>query len=144
MTVGGKRSGEVMVGGEELEFDVSDSEYADDTGGLLFCDRRVVKMMAPKVNAHFARWGMQAHEKAPGDNKVKALVWFCAAPPASYLNPSTFDDADLTDVQLPSGNVTPAVDRAKYMGSTVSRDGTDGIDADARMAAATKSVRGSQ
>jgi len=94
--------------------------------------------MAPKVNAHFARWGMQVHEKAQGDTKVKALVLFCAAPPASYLNPDTFDGADLTDVQLPSGNVIPVVDRAKYLGSMVSRDGADMIDVDARIAAATK------
>jgi len=112
LTVGGKWGGEVICGGEELEFEMSDSEYADDTG-LLFCDRGTVEAMAPKVNAHFARWGMQVHEKAPGDRKVKTLVLFCAAPPASYTDPSTYDNTNLADIVLPSGNVVPVVDKAK-------------------------------
>jgi len=126
-----------MCGGEELEFEMSDSEYADDTG-LLFCSRGAVEAMAPRVNAHFARWGMQVHEKAPGDTKVKVLVLFCSAPSASYIGPSTFDNTNLNGIVLPSGNVVPVVDRAKYLGSMVSRDGTNGVDVDARIAAATK------
>jgi len=137
LTVGGKWGGEVMCGGEEMEFEMSDSEYADDTG-LLFCDRRSVERMAPRVNEHFARWGMQVHEKAPGDKKVKTLVLFCAAPPMSYINPHTYDNANLSDIRLPSGNVIPVVDKAKYLGSMISRDGTDTVDVVARVAAATK------
>jgi len=137
LTVGGKWGGEVMCGGEEFEFEMSDSEYADDTG-LLFCDRGSVERMAPRVNAHFARWGMQVHEKAPGDKKVKTLVLFCAAPPVSYTDPLTYDNANLTDIKLPSGNAIPVVDRAKYLGSMISRDGTDAVDVDARIGAATK------
>jgi len=129
-----------VCGGEELEFEMSDSEYADDRG-LLFCDRRTVETMAPKVNAHFARWGMQVHEKAPGDKKVKTLVLFCAAPPASYTSPSTYDNTNLSDIVLPSGNVVPVVDKAKYLGSMVSRDGTGRVDADARITAAIKASR---
>jgi len=129
----------VTCGGEELEFEMSDSEYADDTG-LLFCDRRSVERMAPQVNAHFARWGMQVHEKAPGDKKVKALVLFCAAPPMSYLDPHTYDNANLTDIRLPSGNVIPVVDGVKYLGSVISRDGTGAVDADASIGAATKAL----
>ena len=81
---------------------------------------------------------MQVYEKAPGDTKVKALVLFCSAPPASYLDPSTFDNTNLSDIVLPSGNVVPAVDRAKCLGSMVSRDGAGAVDVDARIAAATK------
>jgi hypothetical protein len=44
------------------EFNMSDSEYADDTG-LLFGSRETVERKAPEVNDHFKKWGMQVHEK---------------------------------------------------------------------------------
>jgi len=113
-----------------------DSEYADDTG-LVFGDRETAARMAPLVNKHFARWGMQVHEK-PTDTKVKTLVLFCAAPPSEYTNPPTFDNADLSGIVLPTGNVIPAVDRTKYLGSMLSRDGTDKADVEARLVAASR------
>jgi len=70
MTVGGKWGREVVCGGEELEFEMSDSEYAYDTG-LLFCDRASVEAMAPRVNEHFARWGMPR----PESSIVAARCW---------------------------------------------------------------------
>jgi len=109
--------------GGVVEFTMVDSEYADDTG-LVFGDRATAARMAPLVNAHFARWGMQVHEKKPTDTKVKTLVLFCAAPPSTYTNPTTFDGADLSDIVPPTGNVIPVVDKAKYLGSLISRDGT--------------------
>jgi len=125
--------------GGVLEFRVMDSEYADDTG-LVFGDRATAARTAPLVNAHFARWGMEVHEKKPADTKVKTLVLFCAAPPSEYRGPSTFDGAYLSDIKLPSGNVVPVVDRAKYLdvGSMLGRDGTDRLDVEARIAAATR------
>jgi hypothetical protein len=81
---------------------------------------------------------MQVHEKKPGDTKVKTLVLFCAAPPSEYDDPATFDGADLSDIVLPSGNVIPIVDNAKYLGSMMDRDCTDERDVEARVAAATK------
>jgi len=68
---------------------------------------------------------MEVHEKKPAGVKVKKLVLFCAAPPSECLGPSTFDGADLGGITLPSGNVIPVVDRAKYLGSMLSRDGAD-------------------
>jgi len=123
--------------GGVFEFKVMDSEYADDTG-LVFGDRATAARMAPLVNAHFARWGMEVHEKKPADTKVKTLVLFCAAPPSEYQDPATFDGADLSDIKLPSGNVVPVVDRAKYLGSMLGRDGTDRLGVEARIAAATR------
>jgi len=123
--------------GGVMEFRVMDSEYADNTG-LVFGDRATAARMAPLVNAHFARWGMEVHEKKPADTKVKTLVLFCAAPPSTYQDPATFDGADLGDIKLPSGNVIPVVDRAKYLGSMLSRDGADRVDVEARIAAATR------
>jgi len=78
-----------------------DSEYEDDAGRL-FCDRMPVEAMAPRAKANFFRWGMQVHEKAPGDTKVKALVLFRAAPPVLLcLDPATFDNANVDDMMLP-------------------------------------------
>ena len=105
---------------------------------LLFCDRPTVERMAPVVNAHFQRWGMDVHEKKPSDTKVKTIVLFCAAPPSVYDDPTTFDGADLSDFTLPNGNVIPVVDKAKYLGSIVSRDCTDDVDVSARVLAASK------
>ena len=116
---------------------MSGLEYADDTA-LLFPDRSTVENLAPVVNAHFQKWGMQVHEKKPSDTKVKAIVLFCAAPPSVYDDPTTFDGADLSDITLPTGNVIPVVDKAKYLGSIVSRDCTDDVDVSARILAASK------
>jgi len=99
-------------------FEMSGLEYADDTA-LLFCDRPTVERMAPVVNAHFQRWGMDVHGKKPSDTKVNTIVLFCAAPPSEYDDPTTFDDADLSDITLPTGNVIPVVDKAKYLGTWV-------------------------
>jgi len=124
--------------GGVVDFGMMESEYADDMG-LLFCDRAMATRMAPLVNEHFARWGMQVHEKKPGDKKVKTLVLFCAAPPSTYSHPRTYDNTDLSDITLlPSGNVIPVVAQAKYLGSIISREGTDVVDVEASITAATR------
>ena len=81
---------------------------------------------------------MQVHEKKPTDMKVKTMVLFCPAPPSVYADPVTFDGVDLSDIPLPNGNVVPIVLKARYLGSMVSREGTDDMDVDARVAAATR------
>ena len=78
------------------------------------------------------------HEKKPGDTKVKTLVLFCAAPSSTYADPDTYDNTDLSDIVLPSGNVIPIVSKAKYLGSMMSRDSTDDMDVDARITAASR------
>ena len=81
---------------------------------------------------------MEVHEKKPGDTKVKTLVLFCAAPSSTYADPDTYDNTDLSDIVLPSGNVIPIVSKAKYLGSMMSRDSTDDMDVDARITAASR------
>jgi hypothetical protein len=56
----------------------------------------------------------------------KSEVLFCAAPPSTYATPSTFDGADLSDIQLPGGMSMPIVDRFPYLGDVVARHGGDG------------------
>ena len=43
---------------------------------------------------------------------MKTLVLFCAAPPSTYTDPDTYDNTDLCDIILPSGNVFPIVNEA--------------------------------
>jgi hypothetical protein len=81
---------------------------------------------------------VQVHERKPGDTKVKPLVLFCAAPPSTYTDPSTYDNTDLSDIAFPSGNMIPIVSEAKYLGSMMSRDCTDDTDVDARIKAASR------
>ena len=81
------------------------------------------------INDHFRRWGMEVQEKKPGDTKVKTLVLFCA---------NTYDNTDLSDIVLPSGNVIPIGSKAKYLGIMISRDSTDDMDVDARIIAASR------
>ena len=121
-----------IAGKECSEFNMEDSEYADDTG-LEFCSRGDVAEYAPKVNQHFRDWGMEVHEKKPGDTKIKTMVLMCSAPPSEYDDPETMDCADLSDIVLPNGNVIPVVHKARYLGSIMSRDFKDDKDVDHRL-----------
>ena len=111
---------------------MSDSEYADDTG-LEFCSREDVEKYAPLVNDHFRKFGMEVHEKRLNDTKVKTMVLMCAATPSEYADPVTMDDADLSDIVLPNGNVIPVVCEARYLGSMMSRDSKDDVDVQSRI-----------
>ena len=126
-----------IAGKECSEFNMEDSEYADDTG-LEFCSRGDVAEYAPKVNQHFRDWGMEVHEKKPGDTKIKTMVLMCSAPPSEYDDPETMDCADLSDIVLPNGNVIPVVHKARYLGSIMSRDCKDDEDVDHRVRSASR------
>ena len=105
----------------------------------MFCDREPVARMAPVINEHFRRWGMEVHEKKSGDTQVKTLVLFWAAPSSTYADPDTYDNTNLSDIVLPSGNaVTPIVSEAKYLGGFMSRDSTDDTDVDAKIEAPSR------
>ena len=123
-------------------FTVDDSEYADDTA-LPFTSRADVDEQTPEVMVHFARWGMEVHAGtyAPDGSvakESKSEILFCAARPHVYSDPTTFDGADLSDVQLPGGRFMQIVDVFKYLGSYTSRFGNDVIDVDSRIASAGK------
>ena len=122
------------------EFTLNDSEYADDTA-MPFPSRAVAEEQAPKVVAHFARWGMEVHEGLD-DGTVqkdsKSEILFCAARPNVYDDPATFDGADLSHVRMPGGRYFPVVAKFKYLGSYVSRNGDDAVDVDSHIASASK------
>ena len=70
-------------------FEVSDSEYADDTA-VLFPSRAELEKWAPVLIQTFADFGMEVHVKKPGDRKEKRL---CPAPKdqnSSHIRRSKF------------------------------------------------------
>ena len=120
------------------ELTIIDSEYADDTG-MPFPSRKILEEQAPKVYAHFERWGMEIHAGIVEPRKdSKTEVLFCAAPRRCYTNGTTFDDADLSDILLPGGLFFSIVSVFKYLGSYTSSDGSDLHDVDSRIEAAGK------
>jgi hypothetical protein len=123
-----------------VEFAVSDSEYADDTG-LFFTSRADVDEQTPEVMTHFERWGMEVHAGTyAADGSVakesKSEVLFVAARPHMYTDPATFDGADLSDVQIPGGRFMSIADKFKYLGSYMSRYCSDATDVDSRIESA--------
>ena len=86
---------------------------------------------------HFERWGMEVHAGS-ATKASKSEVLFCAASPSTYTCPSTFDGADLSDIQLPNGMSMPIVDRFPYLGDIVTRDGGDAAAVTARVQSGSK------
>ena len=117
------------------EFSLPDSEYADDTA-VLFVSRESLVESTPLLIAHFARFGMEIHVGLP-DKLSKSEILFVAAPEHTYEDSSTYDGADLTNVELGDGRYLPVVDIFKYLGSILSRDCRDDADVHARIDAAS-------
>ena len=97
----------------------------------------------PKVYSHFGRWGMEVHAgvvETPTQprKESKSEILFCSAPRRCYADASTYDGADLSDILLPNGLFMCVVELFKYLGSYISRDGSDLPDVDARIASASK------
>ena len=121
--------------GEEFEF--MDSEYADDTAIMFPCRDSLDKWL-PKLYDVFEKFGMEIHSGSIG-KKSKSEVLFVAAPDSVYCDPITYDGAKLDNVDLGEGRFVPIVDKFKYLGCILSRDGRDDIDVDARIKAAGSS-----
>jgi hypothetical protein len=51
---------------------------------------------------HFASFGLNVHLGARG-KKSKTECLFCSASPAAYADPSTYDGADLSDIDMGNG-----------------------------------------
>ena len=110
------------------EFALSDSEYADDTA-LLFDSRASLEYGAPLLITHFARFGMEVHSGTKvirqKRSKSKTEILFCSKPLHLYTDPDTYDNTDLSDIVLPSGNFIPIVAEFLYLGSILERDCSD-------------------
>ena len=53
---------------------------------------------------------------------------FVAAPPSAYINPTTCDDVDLSNVDIGNGYYLPIVLHFCYLGSIFISDGIDDED----------------
>ena len=98
-----------MTSGDE--FTLPDSEYADDTA-LPFETRFDVEEMTPKVLAHFERWGMEVHvgfDDGATRKDSKSEILFVPARPNAYVDASTYDGADRSDVKMPGTRDMPII-----------------------------------
>ena len=105
------------------DFNVSDSEYADDTG-MPFQSRTDVEEQSPKVVVHFGRWGMEVHvgiDDGAVKKDSKTEILFAAARSHVYADPTTFDGAGLSNVLLPDGRFFSIVAMFKYLSGATSR-----------------------
>ena len=121
--------------GTEFEFD--DSEYADDAA-FLFSSRSSLANDTPCLMKHCADWGMEVHA---GDRNAgtasKTEVLFVAAPGTLYEDPATWDNTDLSDIELGDGRFIPVTAEFKYLGSMLNRNCRDELDVDVRLKAAS-------
>ena len=126
--------------GEELS--LPDSEYADDTA-VLFQSREETEVYSPLLIQHFRRWGLEIHV-GTAKKKSKTEVLFAAARPLAYEDPETYDNCDMSNIDLGNGTFFPVVSFFQYLGSILSRDCKDDLDVVTRIdlaAAAFGSLR---
>ena len=118
--------------GEEVT--VADSEYADDTA-IVLEDRVETDIGVPHVMSHLDRFGMEVHrgDRRTPDKKSKSEVLFCAKPLHMYEDQETFDNTDLSDIELGNDFFIPVVEKSCYLGSIVTRNCTDEADVDNRI-----------
>ena len=121
------------------EFSVPDSQYADDTA-ILFTSRESLNEGVPNIMAHFKRWGMEIHSgdrhAKPIPRESKTEILFVSKPEHMYDDTSSYDDTDLSAIELGSGRYIPVVDKFCYLGSWLARDARDEIDVVKRVAKA--------
>ena len=110
------------------EYEVNDSEYADDTA-LIFDTREDASQGIPLCMNHFQRFGMEVHSGPPDS---KSVVLFCSKPPCLYEDPSTFDHVDLSNIKF-GDRYIPIVQDFTYLGSVISHDASDDLDVDRRI-----------
>ena len=115
------------------EFPLSDSEYADDAA-ILFDSRASLDDGAPRLVVHFGRFGMEVHAgNTLSKKKSKSEVLFCPKPLQLYQEPETYDNANITPVNLGEGNFIPIVFMFVYLGTILSHDCTDKLDVENRI-----------
>ena len=118
------------------DFSLPDSQYADDTA-ILFTSRESLEESSPLLIRHFAKVGLSIHvgtlEK---DSKTEIL--FVAAPKSTYADPKTFDNQNLSPVNLGDETFFPIVVEFNYLGSILSRNCSNESDVTKRITKASK------
>jgi hypothetical protein len=80
---------------------IPDNVYADDSN-IYWCCREDFEKEGPGCVEHFASFGLNMHLGARG-KKSKTECLFCSASSAAYADPSTYDGADLSDIDMGNG-----------------------------------------
>ena len=122
--------------GEDLP--LLDSEYADDTA-IIFNSRDDLTNGVCSIIAHFASFGMEVHSgKIEPKEDSKSEILFCPKPKQLYINPETYDETDLSDVNIGNNRCIPIAAEFPYLGSIVNRECTDENDVHSRIEKAGK------
>ena len=80
---------------------------------------------------HFRRWGLEVHAGSYSPHKdSKTEMLFCARPLWTYQDKETLDDTNLDAITLPNGRFIPVISEFRYLGSYITRDGTDTKDSE--------------
>jgi hypothetical protein len=117
------------------EFAVPDTEYADDTA-VLFVSRESLEVSVPLMMTHFTRFGMEIHVGTQ-EKESKSEILFVAAPEHTYTDSTTYDNRNLSKIELGNADYIPVVAEFKYLGSILSRICKDDADVTARIEAAS-------
>jgi len=86
--------------------------------------------------AHFARFGLSIHV-GTDEKASKTEILFVAAPPSTYIDPNSYDNIDLSNIDLGDGTHLPIVDEFNYLGSILSRGCSDEKDVTKRISKAS-------
>ena len=115
------------------DFDLFDSEYADDTA-VIFFNRENTLLGVISLITHFNKFGMEIHTGVSDPRgPSKTVILFLPKPSHLYDNPDTFDDADLSDFIINHNSYLPVVSTFPYLGSVVSMSCSDDCDVDTRI-----------
>ena len=89
-----------------------------------------VVLYTPLLLTHFDRFGMEVHagDISLSDKPPKTEILLVSAPPSCYHDPNTFDNTDLSPIELGEGKFIPITDRFCYLGKIMSRDCRDDLD----------------
>jgi hypothetical protein len=118
----------------DLEIEVSDNEYANDTT-FTFESREDCERLTPLIVTHFSRWGLEVHVGYE-ENDSKSEILFCAKDPRCYANSIDYDGIDLPPIRWDGGFHIAVTDKFKYLGSYLTRNGKDGYDDNSRISSA--------
>ena len=77
------------------DFELADSEYADDTA-VLFDTRESIDVGVPEMITHFARFGMEVHTgNVQEEKESKTVILFCSKSPHLYDDSVTYDNMSI-------------------------------------------------
>ena len=111
------------------DFDVDDSEYADDTA-VVFNSREDIETYSPLLVKHFDCFGMEIHvgDYDIPDKPSKTEILFVSKPLKSYTDSEIVDKTLLTNIELGNRKFFPIVEKFCYLGTFITRNCKDEFD----------------